>query len=74
MKEILQPLLEVGLGAWYVHMAMTQLHHRLYVSSLVTMILSAGLFTMGGATLRAVFAGREGPADPGAPLPVPSDG
>ena len=74
VKEILQPLLEVGLGAYYVHMALMQLHHGLVVSALITGVLSAGLFTMGGATLRAVFRSREGPADPGTPVPVPSDG
>jgi len=74
VKEILQPLLEVGLGAYYVQMAMMQLHNRLWVSFVVTLVLSAGLFTMGGATLRAVLVARRPVAGgSGEPVPLASD-
>ncbi len=72
-KELLQPLLEVGLGLYYVHMALTQLHHRLLVSFVITLVLSAGLFTVGGATLRALWTSRRGVLEPPG-VPHPADG
>ncbi len=67
-KELLQPLLEVGLGLYYVQMALMQLHYRLIVSFVITLVLSAGLFAVGGATLRAMWMGRRGAlARPGVP-------
>jgi cellulose synthase/poly-beta-1,6-N-acetylglucosamine synthase-like glycosyltransferase len=62
-KDVLQPLLEVGFGAYYVHMALVQLHHGMYVGAGITGILSAGLFTMGIATFRALAASRRSALD-----------
>jgi cellulose synthase/poly-beta-1,6-N-acetylglucosamine synthase-like glycosyltransferase len=61
VRELLQPLLEVGFGVYYVQMAFVQLRHSLILSAAITLVLSAGLFTMGGATLRTVLSRREGP-------------
>jgi hypothetical protein len=43
--------------------------HGLFASSLITGVLSAGLFTMGGASLWAILSSREraGDAVPAAP-------
>jgi hypothetical protein len=69
-RDVLQPFVELAFGAYYVHMSLVQLHFGLYVSALVTAALSAGLFTMGGATLRGLLQpGRRAPA-PAAGVPV----
>ncbi len=57
-REVLQPLLEVGFGSYYVHMALVQLHHGFLTGAVITIVLSAGLFTMGVATLRALVTSR----------------
>ncbi len=57
-REWLQPGLEVVLGTWYVYMALAQLHHGLWVGALLTFVLSAGLFTMGAATLKLLAPRR----------------
>jgi glycosyltransferase involved in cell wall biosynthesis len=76
-RDALQPCLEAGLGAYYLGMAFVQVRHGLYATGLVTVVLSAGLFTMGGATLRAVL-GSPAPApkhEPGTePTAAPAEG
>jgi cellulose synthase/poly-beta-1,6-N-acetylglucosamine synthase-like glycosyltransferase len=71
VRELLQPLLELGFGIYYVQMAFVQLHFGLVLSALVTLVLSAGLFTMGGATLSSVL-GRRPAARPRPPVPAPA--
>jgi cellulose synthase/poly-beta-1,6-N-acetylglucosamine synthase-like glycosyltransferase len=73
VKDVAQPMFEAGFGAYYLAMAFLQARHGLLGTALVTAILSAGLFTMGGATLRGVFARRSAarePALPGGALPA----
>ncbi|MDJ0973129.1 MAG: glycosyltransferase family 2 protein [Planctomycetota bacterium] len=52
-----QAVVEIFLGAYYVWMAAAQLR-VMPMGSFVTLVLSLGLFTMGGATLRAIAIGR----------------
>ncbi len=71
-----QALLEITLGLYYVFMAVVQSRH-MAMGAVVTGVLSIGLFTMGGATLRALwirnrarFLAAGGPPDsPEAPTP-----
>ena len=72
-KEILQPALEIAFGTYYVVMSFVQVRHGLVVSALITAVLSAGLFTLGGATLRAILSSRDtpGPAGESSPPGVP---
>jgi cellulose synthase/poly-beta-1,6-N-acetylglucosamine synthase-like glycosyltransferase len=73
-KDGVQPLLELGLGAWYVHMGLTQMRLGLVAGGLITLVLSVGLFAVGGAALQALFAGRKPPATPApVPTPLPTD-
>jgi cellulose synthase/poly-beta-1,6-N-acetylglucosamine synthase-like glycosyltransferase len=64
-RHFVQGLIEVGLGLYYVIMGFTQLRGSV-VGALIAGFLSAGLFLMGGASLRLVFARR-----PAARAPVP---
>lgn len=76
-KEWMQPLLEVALGGYYVFMGLQQLRFGLYLGGFLTLVLSAGLFTLGGAALALAFGSRRGPRAPAAeppPVPVPTDG
>ena len=78
VRDVAQPLLEVGLGIYYVVMSFAQLRHGMFVTGIVTAVLSIGLFTMGGATLRAMISLRRpgGTAvpdgAPGGPAPAPA--
>ena len=81
VRDVAQPLVEVALGLYYVEMAFTQMQHALYITAGVTFVLSVGLFTIGGATLRTLVAGRRPAAGAGVPpaptrdvLPTPSFG
>jgi len=56
-RGLYQALFELGLGGYYVWMAAMQLAISPGVA-VVTLILSMGLFTMGGATVRAILIGR----------------
>jgi cellulose synthase/poly-beta-1,6-N-acetylglucosamine synthase-like glycosyltransferase len=68
-KDLPQPLVELAFGAYYVFMAFVQLQAGLIFSALVTLVLSAGLFTMGAAALLALRAqGRDVPV----PQPLPA--
>jgi hypothetical protein len=40
-------------------MSFAQMSHGLFASSLITGVLSAGLFTMGGASLWAILSSRQ---------------
>jgi cellulose synthase/poly-beta-1,6-N-acetylglucosamine synthase-like glycosyltransferase len=70
-RHLVQGLLEVGLGAYYVVMALTQLRGS-FLGAAIAGFLSAGLFLMGGASLRLVFrrpaAARDHSAGGSAPL------
>lgn len=66
-RELLQPLLELALGAWYVHMALMQVRLGLAPGGFMTLVLSVGLFVIGGSGLRDLFASRP----PAGPLPAP---
>jgi cellulose synthase/poly-beta-1,6-N-acetylglucosamine synthase-like glycosyltransferase len=57
-REVVQPLLELAFGAYYLRMALLQVRFGFLWSAVVTAALSAGLFLMGGATVRALFARR----------------
>ena len=64
-----QAVFEILLGVYYVWMAAAQVGTT-RMGALVTLVLSVGLFTMGGATLRAhVIRDREAQA---APSPEPA--
>jgi cellulose synthase/poly-beta-1,6-N-acetylglucosamine synthase-like glycosyltransferase len=65
-RDIVQPALELAFGGYYLHMAFVQLGFGFVFSATVTAALSAGLFTMGGATVRALLAGRR-PSAPALP-------
>ncbi len=56
-RALYQALFELGLGVYYVWMAAMQLPISPGIA-VVTLILSMGLFTMGGATVRAILIGR----------------
>ncbi|HVG94461.1 MAG TPA: glycosyltransferase, partial [Planctomycetota bacterium] len=58
LRELIQPLLEVGFACYYVRMSFIQLRHGLVGSAMITLVLSLGLFTMGGATFRTILARR----------------
>jgi cellulose synthase/poly-beta-1,6-N-acetylglucosamine synthase-like glycosyltransferase len=72
VRDIAQPIVEVALGLYYVEMAFAQLQRGLYATAAITFLLSAGLFLIGGATLRSLVAGRRGkPSEPPtSPAPV----
>jgi cellulose synthase/poly-beta-1,6-N-acetylglucosamine synthase-like glycosyltransferase len=70
VKEILQPALELTFGAYYVVMSFAQMSHGLFASSLITGVLSAGLFTMGGASIRAIWASRTAGEPPAEAVPA----
>lgn len=53
-RDFWQAVVEILLGLYYVGMAIFQAD-RAIMSSVVTGMLSVGLFTMGGATLRALW-------------------
>jgi hypothetical protein len=61
VKDVAQPTFEAVFGAYYVAMAFLQARHGLLGTALVTAVLSAGLFTMSGATFRSVLARRARP-------------
>ena len=52
--DMWQAVIEIGLGLYYVFMAAVQSRH-MAMGAVVTGVLSLGLFTMGGATLRALW-------------------
>jgi hypothetical protein len=70
VKEVLQPALELTFGAYYVVMSFAQMSHGLFASSLITGVLSAGLFTMGGASLVTILASRSAGDSPAEALPA----
>lgn len=53
-RDMWQAVIEIGLGLYYVFMAAIQSRH-MAMGAVVTGVLSLGLFTMGGATLRALW-------------------
>jgi cellulose synthase/poly-beta-1,6-N-acetylglucosamine synthase-like glycosyltransferase len=61
-RHLVQGLIEVGLGAYYVIIAVTQLEASL-LGAAIAGFLSAGLFLMGGASLRLVFRRPVAPAE-----------
>jgi hypothetical protein len=67
-KDWLQPALETGLAVWYVWMAFVQMRHGMAVGGILTAVLSAGLFTMGGASIRSLLLRRA--SAPGPVLPA----
>lgn len=73
-KHFVQGLIEIGLGLYYVAMAFTQLKATTF-GALVALFLSAGLFGMGVASLRAVFERQRArpPSPEPAPVPVLSE-
>jgi cellulose synthase/poly-beta-1,6-N-acetylglucosamine synthase-like glycosyltransferase len=73
-KDWVQPALETGLAVYYVWMAFVQLHHGMVVGAVLTFVLSAGLFTMGGAALRLLFARAGAPAEGPSPAALPASG
>lgn len=56
-RDLWQALLEIGLGLYYVFMATVQSRH-MAMGAVITGMLSLGLFTMGGASLRALWIRR----------------
>jgi cellulose synthase/poly-beta-1,6-N-acetylglucosamine synthase-like glycosyltransferase len=70
-KDWLQPVLELGLASYYLWMAFVQLHYRMVPAAILTAVLSAGLFTMGGAALRVLLSRRD--PEP-APAALPAGG
>jgi hypothetical protein len=70
-RHLVQGLIEVGLGGYYVLMAFTQLRGSVLGAGIAA-FLSVGLFLMGGASLRFVF--RRSPAPPATPAPAPLPG
>jgi cellulose synthase/poly-beta-1,6-N-acetylglucosamine synthase-like glycosyltransferase len=56
-RDLYQALVEILLGIYYVWMAIVQLRIMI-MGSVITAVLSVGLFTMGGATLRALWIRR----------------
>jgi len=66
-RHLVQGLLEVTLGLYYVGMAFMQLRVAPMMAGIAA-FLSTGLFMMGGASLKLVFGRR--PSAP--PLPVPA--
>lgn len=68
-RDFWQAVIEIGLGIYYVYMAAVQTRD-MPVGAFVTLVLSLGLFCMGGATLRALWIRRAGVrAAAGAPAP-----
>jgi hypothetical protein len=57
-REVVQPLLELAFGAYYLRMSLIQIRYGFLVSAVVTAALSGGLFVMGGATVRSLLANR----------------
>ncbi len=56
-RDMLQAVVEILLGGYYVWMAAAQ-WAVMPMGSVVTLVLSIGLFTMGGATVRALWIRR----------------
>lgn len=56
-RDLYQALFEILLGMYYVWMAVVQ-SRVMIMGSVITVVLSVGLFTMGGATLRALWIRR----------------
>jgi hypothetical protein len=82
-RDLWQAVVELLLGSYYVVMAILQAPH-VPLAAVVTAVLSLGLFTMGGATIRALWieraaareaaAVRAGDALAPAPLSAPARG
>jgi len=68
-RDFWQAVVEILLGLYYVWMALVQVQ-VIVMGSIITLVLSVGLFTMGGATLRALAIRRS--ADRALPAPLPS--
>jgi cellulose synthase/poly-beta-1,6-N-acetylglucosamine synthase-like glycosyltransferase len=68
-REVVQPLLELAFGAYYLRMSLVQVRFGFLWSAVVTAALSGGLFTMGGATVRSLVANRRRPREA---LPAPT--
>lgn len=56
-RDLFQALVEIAMGVFYVYMAVRQAPVML-VGSVITAVLSIGLFVMGGATVRALWIRR----------------
>jgi cellulose synthase/poly-beta-1,6-N-acetylglucosamine synthase-like glycosyltransferase len=52
-RDLVQALVELGLGGYYVYMALVQIRF-MPMGAVLTGVLSLGLFLMGGATVRAL--------------------
>ena len=61
-RDFWQAVIEIGLGLYYVGMAAFQAGQTT-MTAVVTGILSVGLFTMGGATLRALWIRHQAARD-----------
>jgi cellulose synthase/poly-beta-1,6-N-acetylglucosamine synthase-like glycosyltransferase len=57
-RDFWQAVLEIALGCYYVWMAAAQ-WDIMITGSIITAVLSVGLFAMGGATLRALWIRRQ---------------
>ena len=57
-RDFWQAVVEIGLGGYYVWMAVAQWRF-LVMGSIITGVLSIGLFAVGGATLRALWIRRQ---------------
>jgi hypothetical protein len=68
-RDLVQALVELGLGGYYVYMALVQIRF-MPMGAVLTGVLSLGLFLMGGATVRALrlkarrLQAAAAPADP----------
>jgi cellulose synthase/poly-beta-1,6-N-acetylglucosamine synthase-like glycosyltransferase len=69
-REVVQPLLELAFGAYYLRMSLIQVRYGFLVSAVVTAALSGGLFVMGGATVRSLLASRRRRAEDALPAPT----
>jgi cellulose synthase/poly-beta-1,6-N-acetylglucosamine synthase-like glycosyltransferase len=56
-RDLYQALIEIGLGCYYVWMAVVQ-SRIMVMGSVITGVLSIGLFAVGGATVRAIYIRR----------------
>lgn len=61
-RDFWQAVIEIALGVYYVYMAAVQ-WSLAGVGAIVTLVLSLGLFTVGGATLRALWLKAQGERD-----------
>jgi cellulose synthase/poly-beta-1,6-N-acetylglucosamine synthase-like glycosyltransferase len=68
-RDFYQALVEIGLGGYYVYMAVMQASF-MPMGAALTSVLSLGLFMMGGATLRALWLKSRATRRPESPAPA----